>query len=379
MKVLLVVLEFAPVGGLEIYGRAVAKSMTALGHEVEIWSVLERPGTSELGGVRVRHMAPRTKWLSSLHHRFLSVRLSAALRRRQGCFDLVCCMHPLLAAGVHAGLRRTTTPHWVWAYGTDVWGTLPAARRAAMIAASRVIAISEFTAARLRRQLEGVLVDLLPPCTQARYLPDDPDSSADRSMPVLLTVSRITSADAYKGHDVVLAALPLIERNLGRPVEYRIVGSGDLVPRLKEMSEPGMESKVVFVGKVSDEQLAAEYAACDVFVMPSRVDPDGAGSFWGEGFGIVYIEAAAAGKAVVGSNEGGAPEAFVDGVTGIAVDPRSPEAVAEACVRILGDGSLAGRMGREGRSLVDARFSESAFSAGLQSLFERPAQPASRD
>lgn len=378
MKVLVVVLEFAPVGGLEIYGRVVAKSMTALGHEVEIWSVLERPGTSELGGVRVRHMAPRTKWLSSLHHRFLSVRLSAALRRRQGSFDLVCCMHPLLAAGVHAGLRTTTTPHWVWAYGTDVWGSLPVVRRTAMIAASRVIAISEFTAARLREQLVGAHVDLLPPCTQLRYLSDDAEHS-ERPRPVLLTVSRISSADAYKGHDVVLAALPLIERDLGRPVEYRIVGSGDLVPRFKEMIDSGIESKVVFVGNVSDEQLAAEYAACDVFVMPSRVDPDGAGSFTGEGFGIVYIEAAAAGKPVIGSNEGGAPEAFVDGVTGIAVDPRSPEAVAEACVRILGDGSLAGRMGHEGRSLVDARFSESAFSMGLKSLFERPGQRASRD
>lgn len=95
------------------------------------------------------------------------------------------------------------------------------------------------------------------------------------------------------------------------------------------------------------------------------------GFITGEGFGIVYIEAAAAGKPVVGSNQGGAPEAFRDGVTGIAVDPFSVSEIVDAVCTLLSDPELRQRMGQAGKQLIRDHFSTEAFDSQLMALLDR--------
>jgi len=198
-----------------------------------------------------------------------------------------------------------------------------------------------------------------------------PDYRSVMRRPTLLTVSRISSADAYKGHDKVMAALPLIERRLGREVEYRVVGEGDALPGLKVLAaELGVEERVLFLGRVDEAALVEEFRGCDLFVMPSRTEPAPGGSYRGEGFGIVYIEAAAAGRPVVASTQAAAPETIREGVTGFAVDPCSEEAIADACVRILSSPELARRMGEEGRRFVASRFGREAFDRRLAQALE---------
>jgi phosphatidylinositol alpha-1,6-mannosyltransferase len=189
---------------------------------------------------------------------------------------------------------------------------------------------------------------------------------------VLFTVGRIGSDDAYKGHDRVIEALPLVEGDLGRRVAYRIAGGGEGADRLRAIAqEHGVEDRVTLLGRVDDLTLAEEYRRCDLFVMPSRMDPAPGRSFRGEGFGIAYIEAQAASRPVVASNQAAAPETIQDEVTGLTVDPRSPRAIAHACVRILSLPDRGRSMGAAGRAFVSSTFARDLFQKRLDALLAR--------
>jgi phosphatidylinositol alpha-1,6-mannosyltransferase len=161
---------------------------------------------------------------------------------------------------------------------------------------------------------------------------------------VLLSVGRLVE---HKGHDVVIRALPRAARSLPNLV-YLIVGSGPDETRLRSLArEVGVEDSVVFCGRVSEAELVAYYNSCDAFIMMSRELPDDV-----EGFGIVFMEAAACGKPTIGGLSGGVRDAVVDGETGFLVEPTDVEAVADAIVRLGVDVPLAGRLGEAGRSRV---------------------------
>src|SRR2546422_8214317 len=117
-----------------------------------------------------------------------------------------------------------------------------------------------------------------------------------------------------------------------------IVGGGPCRSRLEEMAARGPAGSVMFAGEVPDQQLPEWYAACDVFAMPCR-------SRWGglevEGFGIVFLEAAATGKAVVAGLSGGAAEAEGDGGAGLLVDGGEPQAAALPGAQVLKHPDLA--------------------------------------
>ncbi len=117
-----------------------------------------------------------------------------------------------------------------------------------------------------------------------------------------------------------------------------------------------------FPGEVADDELPGLYAVADVFAMPCR-------SRWAglevEGFGIVFMEAAAAGKPSVAGRSGGAAEAVIDGETGLVVDGSDDGAVADALVSLLRDPALAGAMGRRGRERAVAEFDWRAIADRL--------------
>jgi len=165
-----------------------------------------------------------------------------------------------------------------------------------------------------------------------------PATRADR--PTLLTVSRLD--DEYKGHDVILRALPLIKRQVP-DICWVVLGDGSLRPGLeRQAAEEGLDGNARFLGEVSDAERDQWYRTAHVFVMPSRMPAQGGG----EGFGIVYLEAGARGLPVVAGNVGGALDAVVDGETGVLVDPTDPTAVARATVELLRSPERAARMGQ---------------------------------
>lgn len=158
---------------------------------------------------------------------------------------------------------------------------------------------------------------------------------------VLLSVGRLVER---KGNDKVIKALPEVIQNIPNLV-YLIAGNGPCKEPLKKMVEDlGLEENVRFIGYVPDNQLPKYYNLCDVFIMPSRTEKGDP-----EGFGIVYLEAGACGKPVIGSRMGGIPDAVLNGKTGILVDPLDEREIADAILELLSDENKANQMGEYGR------------------------------
>jgi phosphatidylinositol alpha-1,6-mannosyltransferase len=277
--------------------------------------------------------------------------------------DVILSAH-IVASPAAAVVRRLHgAPTVQYFYANEI---LDKPRLAAFAArrADRTIAISAYTAnllaargapaARVRVIPPGV--DLPAPIPSGVNLPADPRSEsqpptleaprskvplADR--PTILTIARLH--DRYKGHDVLIEALARVRAQV-QDVEWVVIGDGPLRAELELLARSaGVADAVRFLGSLSDEQRDRWLRRADLFAMPSRLP---GGHLAGEGFGIVYLEAAAYGKPVLAGNVGGALDAVADGESGLLVDPTDPEAVASAIVRLLLDRGLARRLGEGG-------------------------------
>jgi phosphatidyl-myo-inositol dimannoside synthase len=179
--------------------------------------------------------------------------------------------------------------------------------------------------------------------------------------PNLLTVSRLSRHDRYKGHARVIEALGSVRRRMP-DINYYIVGAGELVPELQGLAaDLGLEDEVHFLGPVSDPELRSIYRQCDVFAMPSVM----------EGFGLVFAEAMAYGKAVIAGNRDATVEVVRDHETGLLVDPLDKEGLARAITLLLSDAGLRERMGRRGAEVVAEEFSFAKFQHTLLNDLER--------
>jgi phosphatidyl-myo-inositol dimannoside synthase len=264
-------------------------------------------------------------------------------------------------------------PYGVVLHGSEVTvpGRLPATRQAlgrVLRGAELVICAGEYPAAEGRhaagRDLPTVIIPpgvdrerFAPLASSARnaarlrfgFAPDDV---------VVLGLSRLVPR---KGFDTVIEAMAKVAASHPR-ARLVIAGKGRDQERLERLARD-CQSPVTFLGRVDDDELAQLYGASDLFAMCCR-------SRWGgleqEGFGIVFLEAAAAGLAQVAGASGGSAEAVEHGVTGLVVDPPDHVArVAEAISRLVGDDDLRARMGRAARARAINQFDYNVLAAQL--------------
>jgi phosphatidylinositol alpha-1,6-mannosyltransferase len=274
-----------------------------------------------------------------------------------------------LAARLSAPLRGR--PFVCWAHGEEIEYAsqsreLSFVMKRVYSAARAVIANSRQTAQRLEdigvppRKIHVVY----PGVDTRRFTPDCDGSLVRRrfaagSELLLLSVGRL---QRRKGHDLVLFALAQL-RESHPHLRYVIVGDGEERARLERLvAANGLADRVWFVGTIPDPELPAYYTACDIFVLPNRTDGDT------EGFGIVFLEAAAAARPVIGGRSGGVPEAVEHGRTGLLVSGTDVHELA-AAIRLLA-GSMRARqaMGRNGRERVLSAFSWERAAASIEAL-----------
>ncbi len=164
---------------------------------------------------------------------------------------------------------------------------------------------------------------------------------ASRTHPIVLAVARMYPRKRIE--DLVRAAAVL--RTTLPGIEVRVVGRGPEYPAVERVrAELGLGETVALLGDVSRERLAAEYVNADVFCLPSVQ----------EGFGIVFLEAMAAGLPVVACRAAAVPEVVHDDATGVLVPPRDPAALASAIEHLLRHPARARALGEEGRRRVTA-------------------------
>jgi phosphatidylinositol alpha-1,6-mannosyltransferase len=182
---------------------------------------------------------------------------------------------------------------------------------------------------------------------------------------VICCVSRLV---ARKGQDMLIRALPAVARQVP-DVRLLIVGSGPYDADLRKLAvTTGVADRVVFAGAVSYEELAAYFRAGDVFAMPCRVRWFG---FDIEALGAVFLQGAAVGRPVIAGATGGAPEAVIEGKTGMAVDPTRPEPIAEALISLLTDPARAQAMGKAGAEWVHSEWTWERMADRLKGFLQR--------
>jgi phosphatidylinositol alpha-1,6-mannosyltransferase len=260
-------------------------------------------------------------------------------------------------------------PYLVIAHGFEYWlSLLPGSHtlmRRATARASRVTACSEFVGRTVRTAVpRHVPVSILQPgADTTRFHPDLPtgDLRARHGVegrPLVVCVSRLVMR---KGQDVLIRAMRDLQRRIP-DAALLIVGGGPYEHALRGMAAEAPADSVFFTGQVSEEDLPRYYAMADVFAMPCRTRLAGLEV---EGWGAVFVEAAACGKPVVVGDSGGARESLVDGETGILVDGGDVLRVASALADLLGDPVLARRMGEAGRARVERELSWPHLAARL--------------
>lgn len=253
--------------------------------------------------------------------------------------------------------RLTGRPYDLWVYGGETRIAFPASRRLTRFLhrvlreARRIYSISPFTTAEMVAfGLDPERIVELPMGVDPVYrpAPKDPELTARYGLAdrlVVLTVGRLVER---KGVDRMLQALSALRDELP-PWHYLVVSDGPFRPVLEAMARDlGVADRVTFTGFVAAADLPRYYNLCDLFAMPNRevVDP-AVGGVSVEGFGIVFLEAAACGKPVIAGRSGGAVHAVDDGVTGLLVDGEDVGSVA-AALRALADPARRTAMGAAG-------------------------------
>jgi len=236
--------------------------------------------------------------------------------------------------------------------------------RQSLRSANLLIANSSDTA-RMVTECSGCFCNVLPYGTTVAAANA---SQPENQVPRVLFTGRLIER---KGVEYLLQAAHEILKL--RNVEFIITGDGDQREKLERIHKDlKLGDSVKFLGFVSKEQLANEYAKCDMWVNPAVVDS------WGdaEGLGIGAIEAYSYFKPVIAGNVGGIPDAVVDGVTGYLVPQRDSKALAHAISDLLNHPARREQFGRAGFEFVQRTFSWPRIVSNLESLYVQAANPA---
>ena len=371
MRHLLVTNDFPPkVGGIQSY----------------LWELWRRLRSEEVA-VLTTPYAGASDWdrgqpfhVERTRERFLLPTPSLA-RRIDACADhfgaQVVLLDPVLPLGVIG--PRLRHPYGVVLHGAEVTvpGRLPGSRAAlrhVLRGANLVVSAGRYALSEAERATGRVLpaVDVPPGVDVDRFRPltdvERKDARRGFGLPVdgevVLGLSRLVPR---KGFDVVIKAAARMADEYP-DLTVAIGGTGRDRRRLESVARNSPSAAVRFFGRVPEEALARLYGCADVFAMACRNRWFGLEQ---EGFGIVFLEAAAAGVPQVAGESGGSGEAVVDGETGFVVhDPQDPTAVADSLRALLGDAERRREMGAAARRRAETEFSYDVLAERLRTAID---------
>jgi len=364
--VYLITHEFYPVrGGIATFTEEIAKAGANLGYDVEVWAQSAPPDAEKEWPFRLRRLP-----LKGTHNLLCQLRLARELvsARRQLRHATVYLPEPgpmltmMLLQFFHAFRpgRLVLTFH-----GSEILKFARSPFRRSLMRrlirhASRISTLSNYTQELLLKHFpEAADKMLLTPGAlrsgfvlvpaRAADAAGEPSSAAalapaDRAKKIIvLTVGRL---HPRKGQLITLQALQLLPPEVRARLEYWIVGSQSKESYKQRLQAAAAESDLTvrFFGDLPDDELSQVYDSADIFAMTSVTHGDSI-----EGFGLVYLEAAAHGLPVVAHDVGGVSEAVLDGETGLLVPPRRPAQLAAAFEKLIHDPSLRRKLGGAGR------------------------------
>jgi phosphatidylinositol alpha-1,6-mannosyltransferase len=375
VNILIISADFPPWdGGIAQVGYEYARTFSKLGHQVtvvapkygghESW---DRTQTFDI----IRY---RTHNAFAVHYWLLKMKLRSVIKRKS--IDWVLTMRWNMDGIALMALRNIPPVVFQWYHGNELFDRhLKIARwhsklQHLMASTTINIAVSDYTS--------GLVARYHPNCPRVKtvHLGVDatyfhPPASTDKAKAclglagkkVILTLARLVQR---KGHEQVIRSIAQLKDDLD--IVYIIGGKGAFTQELMAISRQlGTEQCVKFVGFIPEEKKVDYYQACDIYVMPSKSDEQ-VGDV--EGFGLTYLEANACGKPVIGSRQGGCPEAVADGTSGLLVDPDKPDELTDALKRLLQDEIFYHRMAAAGLKRAREDFSWQSSCRKLERIYE---------
>ena len=314
---------FLSVGGIQRISQLYLKALCEIDAESNQRVRLLVLNDAVLDSGDVRRCAPAglDDWFVANHKKSRFVR--EALRMSRGCTRLICSHVAQLPVAWLAKRLNPGMDYYLVAHGIEVWRHFPLIERMALRGAKRIFCVSQFTRRELLKRCRlpapraVLLANTLDPRFQIAA-----GAPLAQCPPVILSVSRLSRDDYYKGLDHLIAAMPAI-RGAVPGARLRIVGRGEDSRRLQALAQRlGLpHGTVEFLGFLDDKALEGELGACRLFGLPSR----------NEGFGLVFLEAMSRGRPCLGANAGGTPE-VISQDTGVLVEFGDVPGIASACV-----------------------------------------------
>ena len=361
MRILLVCpYDWEAPGGVQVHVRQLAAELRAHGHRTTILAPGSRP--SEDAGVRIVGRPVRVPYRGTVAPISFSPGSWRRIRSAMRSFDpdVIHAHEPLtpstsmlavlaasapVVATFHASLDRSRLMELAAPALRQVSGRIDAA-----------VAVSDAAASFLRRVVR-VPLEIVPNGVDVRAFahPGRPVEGLPAG-PKILWVNRL---DPQKGFEIMLRAFEQLASEVG---EAHLLVAGDGRDRVLLRSLPAdLRTRILRLGTVPHGELPRYHAAADVFVSPATGQ---------ESFGIVLVEAMAAGVPVVASDIAGYREVVRDGIDGLLVSPGDPNALAAAIRRVLSEPELAATLRAAGRSRAEA-FSWQAVAPRLEAVYDR--------
>jgi len=354
----------ATAGGIQTAGRQTAAALSSIANErgcpCAFLSLNDAKGEhqAEGGGLRFRFRGfDRNK------PRFIL----AALRLARAHPNIIFAAHPNLAPITLAmKFFARNAQIIVGTHGIEVWQPLPAVRRNALRRADLVLApsfdtvqkllhiqgLAETNVRRLPWPVDSEIMDLAEPHQNLPRPAGFPDGR------VILTVGRWAANERYKGADLLIQAAAALASEFP-DLNLVLVGSGDDLPRLQKLARGSSAAEHIhFLMNLSRRELAFCYDSAEIFALPST----------GEGFGLVFLEAMAFRKPVVGTPLGGIRDIVDDGLQGLLVEPRNLAALVSALRRLLADQIFRTELGTRAQQRVLRKFSFAEFQRRLENI-----------
>ncbi|MDI6819562.1 MAG: glycosyltransferase family 4 protein [Candidatus Hodarchaeaceae archaeon] len=371
MRVAMVGDEFYPdTGGVPTYTWGLGEALAKLDVEPILFTHahLGRPEEEEIGGLRVKRLngfvAPRLD-------RALSFRIARDLHRdiKFGRFDIVHgqdIYSSMALQSIHSaykcGVPSVLTCHSVHKTGW-FWKLIHQPLVITMKIADRIIAVSNATAEFCRelgvsnRKIKVIMNGVDP----SKFNPADGSWMRTRlglgSEPLVVTAIRLVKR---KGAEHLVAAFPKVLQRVP-DAKLAIAGGGSEAANLHALIKKlGIENSTFMLGTLSREQVIKLIVAADIFVLPSLM----------ESFGLVLLEAMAAGVSIVCTRVGGVPEIVEDEINGLMVPPADADALADAILRVLDDGELAKKLRANGLRVAREKFSWEKTARETLTLYE---------
>lgn len=350
MRILLFTNTYFPVtGGAEFVVHHLAAEFTRRGHSTTV--LAPRLKGEMPAGLDIPY--PVKRYTRPISKRFGVRQMLAPLLLRHWAegFDVLHC-HNAYPTGYVAATFKLLVPEIpvvLTCHGTDIMASerlrqdprLDARIRKAVKAVDAVTAIGE----SMRREI----LDAGAPPENVRLIPNGVDWPAFQQAeawphprPYVFSLGGFRPR---KGFDVLLQAMKIVaEKNTG--VDLLLAGDGREMDALRALhASLGLGDRVQFLGVVHGDDKRRLFAGCEFFVCPSR---------WEEPFGLINLEAMAAGKACVASRVGAIPDVVLDGKTGVLVEKDDPQALADAMLARLADPGATRAMGERGREVAKA-------------------------